>query len=167
LSQTTGTIEKVYTADGVKNGKAWKRYDTKLAGGDGRYSTFDESLGEAAIQAEGISGATIVWEPDGEYNGKAKYKLTGVAVPSRNGTLGTNPGDDELAEIGLREQGRQHAESDRQTRIERQSTLKMAIDSVKLLGLQELDGEPLTVSQLYDIADEFQRYVREGQLERV
>lgn len=53
MSETTTTvIEKVFTANGNKNGREWTRYDVKA--GDGRkYVTFKDPVGRAAQGCEG------------------------------------------------------------------------------------------------------------------
>jgi hypothetical protein len=52
MSEATVVIDKVFTKEGEKNGKSWKRYDIKDRN-ENRYSTFNATQGELAEHGVG------------------------------------------------------------------------------------------------------------------
>lgn len=54
MPEATFTIEQVFTKEGAKNGKPWKRFDIKpVEHPDDRYKTFSASIGSKAVEWTG------------------------------------------------------------------------------------------------------------------
>lgn len=75
----TLTFTKVFTAEGAKNGKAWKRWDFKTADGE-RYSTFNESLANQVVLNQPVS-VEVKISPGG--NGYMNRTLSAVLSGSK------------------------------------------------------------------------------------
>lgn len=146
----TLTFDQVFTKEGEKNGKSWKRWDFKF--GDDRYSTFQKKLADKITVGE---PATIEFDVTAGSNGYTNRTITAVLASQGVEPYQESSSSPEAVKTAPMASG---GPSERETQIHRQTASKVAAQL-----LQYFDPEERTLDTFYVIAEQLVDYFANGQ----